>query len=160
MSSKYQGFVSRWSINTTLDLGGGIRISRNFVHRYEMRNFAKFRAPLHMVKCEYLGIHMVDIISRNFVRRHEMRNFAKFRAPLYGNPPPRPKCTVLLIFFCDSNVQYFWYFISDPKCTILFLLALALTRVGQVTSRRERVVIGQYTNMSTRRTNFEFYILA
>ena len=70
-------------------LGGGIRISRNFVHRHEMRNFAKFRAPLHMVKCEYLGIHMVNIISRNFVRRHEMRNFAKFRAPLYGNPPPR-----------------------------------------------------------------------
>ena len=73
----------------TLVLGGGIRISRNFVHRHEMRNFAKFRAPLHMVKCEYLGIHMVNIISRNFVRRHEMRNFAKFRAPLYGNPPPR-----------------------------------------------------------------------
>ena len=83
------------------------------------------------------------------------------------------KCTVLLVFyfsdpnvqyfwfFYDSNVQYFWYFFFWPKMYSTFFTGTVTNPRGSRECReRERVVIGQMPNMSTRRTNLDFYILA
>ena len=83
------------------------------------------------------------------------------------------KCTVLLVFyfsdpnvqyfwfFYDSNVQYFWYFFFWPKMYSTFFTGTG-TNPAWVTMRWERREreswLAGCTNMSTRRTNFCFYI--